>query len=138
MNDTKVLFLDDNIRRHNIFFQNNDDLDRRHVYNAKDCLEKLLDEDEYYDIIFLDHDLDDRTNNILSDDEEDGRFVCREMTRNTTILNKYMDKTIVIHSLNSEGARTMKQILEDGGFKNIIIQPFVWEMHVRSEISKWV
>ena len=137
MSKMKVLFLDDNKRRHHRFFEMNSDLSRKHVYNAEDCLAALRDNDTKYDIIFLDHDLDERTNNILVDDEKDGRFVAKNMA-GLDIATKYRGTVIVIHSLSTLGAQAMSEILKDGGYTKVFIHPFVWESHVRSLTNNWV
>lgn len=131
-----VLFLDDNPNRHRKFFENNHDMQRTHVYTAKDCLDEL-ENNSHFDIIFLDHDLDPRTNNVLVDGEKDGRYVAEKMT-NPDLLTKYKGSIVVIHSLNSMGAKIMKKTLEEAGYEHVILQPYVWEIHVRSEISNWI
>lgn len=133
----QILFLDDAMYRHKSFFHNNYDVSRTHVYDADSCLEKLRDEDNLFDIVFLDHDLDESTNNELNDDEKDGRHVTRMMT-SEDILSRYKEKVIVIHSLNSQGARIMYDTLTESGYTRVNIQPFVWEMHVKSEYNNWL
>ena len=133
----KVLFLDDNKHRHRRFFEMNSDLSRRHVHNAGDCLTALRDRDTKYDIIFLDHDLDERTNNILIDSEKDGRFVAKNMAE-SDIRDTYKGTTVVIHSLSTLGAKAMNDILKDAGYTKVFIHPFVWESHVGSLTNNWV
>jgi hypothetical protein len=131
----KVLFLDDNTERHKHFIQNNSGLIIDQVYDADMCI-KCLDYGEY-DIVFLDHDLNDLTNNELNDDEKDGRYVVSKMIT-PTMIDKYKNKLIVIHSLNSAGAESMKSMLIQYGYNHVVRVPFVWMSDVRKSLNNWI
>lgn len=79
-------------------------------------------ENNKYDIIFLDHDLD---NNAYVDlnDKNTGSEVARWIGNNKDNINK--DTYIIIHSLNTVGANYMKSIIP-----NSIYIPFVWTENV--------
>jgi len=137
MIEIHALFLDDNKNRHMRFREVNTDLRRIHVYDADSCIEELLDVEKDFDIIYLDHDLNAETNNQLNDDEKDGRYVCKRMTKDD-IKSRYSGTLVVIHSLNSVGAKEMSYILRDAGYEHIVIAPFAWESHGRSKLQHWI
>jgi hypothetical protein len=118
----KILFLDDNLERHKTFMSNNRVGNTLlQAFTAHQALSfMLLHED--IDAIYLDHDLDCSTNNICCNDEEDGRYVCRQMVE----YNLHKDAYIMIHSLNFDGGKEMKSILEDAGYTNVEHNPFGW------------
>lgn len=116
----KILFLDDNKYRHQIFQQNIGVNIVDHVYTADDALLSLR--NNVYDVIFLDHDLDERTNNILVEDEQDGRYVCREMIK----LPIDRSTPVIIHSLNYTGAMSMIDTLVENKFNDVRWIPFAW------------
>jgi CheY-like chemotaxis protein len=72
-----------------------------------------------YDLILLDHDLDQRQM-VSSDDEETGfQFV------------KFMGKApevnqpeVIIHSYNPDGAKAMHRLLDDNGWHLVLRMPF--------------
>lgn len=67
-----------------------------------------------YDMLMLDHDLSDT--NL----KETGAYFCEWLS--TTDFDRSIP--IVIHSMNIVGAKNMKNILEDAGFKNIQVLYF--------------
>lgn len=116
----KILFLDDNDLRHVLVDRNIINQDIVHVETAREAIEQLSNND--FDLIMLDHDLDENTNNVLVEEEEDGRFVCRWMAENF----ESKETTVIIHSLNEPGSKEVRQILFDGGFKTCYRIPFAW------------
>lgn len=120
----RILFLDDNEDRHKKFKQNSIGFSVDHVYTAQEAIGKLSEND--YDLIYLDHDLDHKTENELNEDEEDGRFVARQLAK----MEKHLNSTVVIHSLNRSGGIIMKGILEDSGFLNVLHLPFAWTKQI--------
>jgi len=128
----KVLFLDDDQNRHNVFRPNAIGCHVDNAFTAQEAID-LLDNNDDYDVVFLDHDLNWETNNQLNDDEEDGRTVARHLST----IKSYSDKTIVIHSLNNVGGLIMKGILEDAGFSNVHYIPFAWKYWGQDESGNW-
>lgn len=124
----KLLFLDDDKNRHNKFARNNIGATILHAYTAREAL-NLMYEHSDIDFIFLDHDLDSRTNNILCEDEEDGRWLARAMM--DALL--YDSTPIGVHSLNQEGAAQMIEIL-NARSKRAAWVPFIWESNELLEI----
>ena len=118
----RILFLDDNQDRHDVFRRCTIGIKRDFVYNAQDAISRLNDESVHYDVIFLDHDLNHETEDQLNDDEEDGRYVARHLAS----LDHYKDTTVVIHSLNQAGRQAMLSILTEAGFSAVIPMPFAW------------
>jgi len=117
----KILFVDDNPHRHkkakqcaigNTFAQ---------AYTAQEAIYALT--KNQYDLVFLDHDLDENLENQLVDGVEDGRTIAKYLVG----LENYKDVPIVIHSLNPRGAETMEKILVGAGFKVVFVMPHAWE-----------
>lgn len=130
----KILFLDDNKDRHSVFKRNSIGCYVDHVYTAKEAIEKLNDEDVFYDTIFLDHDLNWETENQLNDNEEDGRTVAKHLAT----VSRYQSSLIIIHSLNNAGGLLMKGILEDHGFGSVFYIPFAWERWNKDDNGNWM
>lgn len=120
--EMRILFLDDDENRHSAFRVNAAGCIVDHVYTAQSAIDMLSNEDIDYDVIFLDHDLNDETNNQLNEDEEDGRTVARHLAT----LDKYKDAQVIIHSLNAAGAEIMKDTLMQHGFSEVYCVPFAW------------
>ena len=127
----RILFLDDNAMRHKIFRRNSIGCSVDAVWTAKEALECLLDEEKEYDLIMLDHDLNAETENQLNDDEEDGRYVVKKLVES----GRHKDVTIVIHSLNADGRRNMKALLDQAGYATVHDLPFAWERFEKTEIG---
>jgi CheY-like chemotaxis protein len=119
----RILFLDDNEDRHNVFRRNTIGIPSDRPYDAQEAIELLSDESTQYDIIFLDHDLNHETENQLNDNEEDGRFVAKHLAT----LGRYKETPVILHSLNQNGRLRMFDILSGAGFSNIVLMPFAWE-----------
>jgi len=79
--------------------------------NVKDALHILR--VEKFDMIFLDHDLDDRVY-VDSNEENTGYQVAKEL-HNT--INR--DTEVVIHSMNSIGSKNMYNEIISNGNKNV-------------------
>lgn len=116
----RILFLDDNEFRHKKMMKNSIGFSVSQAFNAQEAI-SLLREKEF-ELIMLDHDLDNATQNEVNNDEEDGRFVCRWMADNGT----HSQTPIVIHSLNAVGAAGMERILKSAGFEEVHQVPFAW------------
>lgn len=118
--------MDDNEYRHTLMKQTYIGYDIDYFYNAKDTITAL--ENNTYDILFLDHDLDEEFNNVLLDCAEDGRFVAKHIA--TNLSQKYKNAKIFIHSLNAPGAEIMKSILISMGINDVVCFPFAWKIKV--------
>ncbi len=128
----KVLFLDDDKNRHAVFRSNAIGCSVDKAFTAQEAI-NLLDDNDDYDVIFLDHDLNWETNNQLNDDEEDGRTVARHLS----LIKNYSETTVVIHSLNNSGGLIMKGILEDADFSDVHYIPFAWKLWKQSPEGNW-
>lgn len=105
----KILFLDDNKARHRTMKPH---LLHDEAFTAGEAI-KLLQEKEY-EIVFLDHDLDDKQMVSSFGEEETGYTVAKWISE-----NKPKISLIVSHSLNSEGRANIAQLLENLGYKVI-------------------
>lgn len=119
----RVLFLDDSKDRHKIFKRNTIGIVVDHAYTAQEAISFLEDTSFLYDIIFLDHDLNAETEGDLNDEEEDGRFVAERLA----LMKRYREVPVVIHSLNPDGSRIMKNTLASNGFVDLHRIPFAWK-----------
>jgi CheY-like chemotaxis protein len=108
-----ILFLDDNPARHALMDEWNPLDTIIHVYNIHD-FRTALEECEKFDVVSLDHDLNDFTElgvkhrSVMSFGEATGRDACGYMM-------KYLHKLppeIIIHSSNETGARSMMDFLD--------------------------
>lgn len=122
-----ILFLDDNKFRHQKMLRNSIGFSISQAWTAQEAINLMKNHE--FDLIMLDHDLDNSTNNILSDDEEDGRFVCEWMAKD----GRHSKTSIVIHSLNVTGATSMEKILLNSGFKQVRYLPCAWTMIYKTE-----
>jgi hypothetical protein len=106
----KILFLDDEEYRHVLFDRNSIGHQVKHVYNAEDCVNELLINE--FDAVFLDHDLSLESQNTLPDEDEalDGRWVCRQLIGDKLLLDRYINKRFILHSLNDEARGLMFDI----------------------------
>lgn len=116
----KILFLDDSLTRHKMFRQNSIGHTVHQVYDAQDCLDKMRENE--YDMVFLDHDLDEETINQVNEHEQNGSYVAKQMVRESLCKNS----KIVIHSLNPDGRKNMMSILKSGGYCDVEEFPFAW------------
>ena len=118
--------MDDNPYRHELMKQTYIGYNIDYFYNAKDTIAAL--ENNIYDVLFLDHDLDEQYNNILLDHAEDGRFVAKHIA--TNLSEKYKNSKIYIHSLNAPGSEIMKSILISAGINGVVCFPFAWKIKI--------
>jgi hypothetical protein len=118
----KILFLDDDQVRHEKFHRQAIGHQVDHVWTADNAITKLG--KGTYDLVYLDHDLDATLNNQMVDDIEDGRFVVRWIAANAA---GFGETRFIIHSLNTEAAGQMHDILTDVGLKATIF-PLAWKV----------
>lgn len=109
----KIFILEDNKERIKIFEES---LIGHELFIAKDVQEakKILKQNNYFPLIFLDHDLENRVF-VPSEEENTGYAVAKFINENNV---KYSH--CIIHSLNPVGASNMNNIL-----KNSIKIPFL-------------
>ncbi len=123
----RIFILDDNKKRHESFVKCAIGFSYEQAYNAQEAISKL-DKSEF-DLILLDHDLDESLQNQIIEGIEDGRFVARWLAGQ----DKHRDTPVIIHSLNYEAAKEMVQILKDAKFNTVQAIPFAWQMIEKSE-----
>ncbi len=92
-------------------------------HTAQDCIDCLT--KESWDVLFLDHDLGGKTY-VATDDKNTGSEVCRWLSNNNVKI-----RLIIIHSLNVQGQRTMKQLVPQA-----IIVPFVWMKITKNNLNE--
>lgn len=122
----KILFLDDDERRHELYKKyfdankNNDDI-LYQTYTAKDTI-NLLNTESPFDVVQLDHDLGGEV--YVTRIEETGYEVALFIE---TMEVKKLPRTVVIHSYNTSGALRMYTCIynkmRDTG-NSVIISPF--------------
>jgi DNA-binding LacI/PurR family transcriptional regulator len=113
----RILFLDDDSARHELMNKRYPSDEIIHVYTL-DEYRAALSEYDSFDMISLDHDLNDFVElgprSYIGDSEGTGRDACG-------YLIKYLHKApamIHIHSSNEDGARDMVAFLNSRGVKN--------------------
>lgn len=117
-----VLVLDDIKFRHDAFDRVYPDAYVRHAYTYSEFLAMLP--SVPWDVVHLDHDLGDF---VEGDTYVDGwgrrqeYNGCHAASRICEMPDAALPKRVVIHSINPEGSRTMKQMLQRRGI------PVVWE-----------
>lgn len=112
----KILILDDDPSRHKKFKQTFVGADVKSVTTVKDCIAEL--KHNIWDAVFLDHDLGGKAFVNPAEEEETGYHVARWLEQNPD----RKPSTVVIHSLNYDGAQRMKSRIPDA-----IIAPWAWE-----------
>jgi hypothetical protein len=103
----RFLFLDDDNQRHMTFTKRYWDNERVHVNTFERFCDAI--NGPKFDVIFLDHDLNDFGENSI----ENGTYGTRELT----------GYDCCIHSWNTPGATRMAAYLKDFGF-SVVVDPF--------------
>lgn len=140
-----ILFLDDNTERHRTFMQKTIGCVRRQAYTSAEAIEFLRDPSQKFDIVMLDHDLNEWDYSYHADrhsgmtmaehiaEIQENKF--KELGNGQTVAEfmatdacKHLPRnlSIVIHSLNNYGASAMKSILENAGYTKVTCLPFAW------------
>lgn len=101
----KILILDDREIRHEYFRNKWGKFELTHVYTAKECIEKL--ENNNYDLITLDHDLGDEE--MVESGPNTGYEVAKWLAQHP----EKQPGWIYLHSLNSVGRKNMKFLLPE-------------------------
>jgi CheY-like chemotaxis protein len=112
----RILILDDDLERHEVFARNFEGYDVVHCQTYDSCLQALVNQGPF-DVVFLDHDLNDHARSVgpmvsmyggyggLR--EYDGRDVARFIAKQ--LQPALLPKQIVVHSWNdTEGDEMMK------------------------------
>lgn len=128
--DTKVLFLDDDPNRHEKFLKLCPHA--QVAWTAKECIDLLYDE-EYWDEVYLDHDLDGEVY-VDSESENCGMEVVRHLEHIHSLqegdrqhqcgMSPPSINRIICHSLNHPAALSMVERLEKLGY-NVDRIPFM-------------
>jgi CheY-like chemotaxis protein len=103
----RILFLDDMKKRRTIFQQSSIGCIVDFAEDAQEAISLLKTKE--YDVIYLDHDLAEDHYQSNEDHHEDGRFVARALKE----MPQHHKKTVIVHSLNVDGRKQIKDILCD-------------------------
>lgn len=125
----KILFLDDSSTRTTMFMSNWIGNEIHTVATADGAL-KLL-ESNKYDMIFLDHDLEEEHYDMTKPEDKNGFFVARKMLE----FKHLHGQTVVLHSLNQNGRENMESVLKDDF--NVIKLPFAWQFDHKTFIENY-
>ena len=113
----RILFLDDNPARHSIMDRKYPSDEIVHAYDI-DTYREALGQYDHFDMISLDHDLNDFTelgySSHIAGSELTGVDACGYLMK---FLHK-APETIHIHSSNADGVRDMISFLDSRGVKN--------------------
>jgi CheY-like chemotaxis protein len=116
----RVLVLDDNENRHDVFRHILPDASLTHVYTADEAI-TALQEKPRFNLLCLDHDLGDFKNKSRSDDPGDGTMVAEFIAQ--WLDKKQYPDSIIVHSANFHASRRMAAILRAAGL-TVTIKPF--------------
>jgi hypothetical protein len=119
----KILFLDDAIERYFSFLRNNIGAEITWVPSAMIAIERL--KEEAYDLVFLDHDLNEEHYLTYPDYiyEGTGKEVVKYIIDNA---RKFSKTKFYCHSLNFGGRNSMINSLRAAGLK-AVDAPWAWE-----------
>ena len=125
----RILVLDDDDVRHEYFARQFANHDILHVHTYSECLNALLNND-WYDVVFLDHDLNDHGYRSVADERAnyfqrsltrfsrpgllDGRDVVEDMVK--MLPPEKVPSQVVVHSWNDAGGAEMMSMLNDAGY----------------------
>jgi CheY-like chemotaxis protein len=102
----KILFLDDMKSRRDVFQKNAVGHSVDFAITAQEAIAFLKNNE--YDVIYLDHDLEDSHYQSNEDHHEDGRFVANHLKDMT----QHHGKIVIVHSLNPIGRANIASILD--------------------------
>lgn len=124
---TRVLILDDDAERHTWFRSWPGQIDvaaeQHHVWTADQAVWALRDP-RGWDIVSLDHDLDESHDNY-DPEQHAGLRVAQAIADSVPNLPWAKDCRFIIHSWNPEGARAMYDALAGAGLR-VTYAPFRW------------
>ncbi|MBI5548922.1 MAG: hypothetical protein HY901_33995 [Deltaproteobacteria bacterium] len=116
----RVLFLDDDAYRHDCFARRLPDEEIRHVHGHDEALTALS--TTRFDVVYLDHDLEDFRAVEPSELNKTGLDVARFIAG--SVAAELRPAKVVVHSWNESGARQMAEILRTAGIP-VLLEPFV-------------
>lgn len=116
----RILILDDMDVRHSGFAKVFADLDRTHVYFFSDTIDALNTKGPF-DVVYLDHDLGDFR--VAEKNEYDRPYTGHDVA---LYIARVLDPDkrpgrVVVHSWNPDGARAMRQVLQDAGIPAVCL-----------------
>lgn len=103
----RILFLDDMKSRRDVFQTRAVGHTVDFAITAQEAID-LLKKNEY-DVIYLDHDLEESHYHAKKEGDEDGAFVARHLME----MAQHHGKTVIVHSLNPDGRANIKSLLKD-------------------------
>lgn len=118
----RILFLDDNRFRHEAMQKNSIGFSVTYVFNADQAIKAMRDSE--FDLIMLDHDLDETQENLILEGVQDGRYVVRWMVSS----GRHKTTPVVVHSLNLAASEQMRDMLKSSGFEKVACLPFAWKL----------
>src|ERR1041385_7278567 len=118
----KILFLDDSKQRYYSFVRNNVTAFVDLALTSEKAIQLL--KIRQYDVIMLDHDLENEHYVNQHSDEKTGQEVANYIAANK---NNFLDCLIVCHSLNFHGRSKMIKTLQEAELK-VLDKPFAWEI----------
>jgi CheY-like chemotaxis protein len=98
----RISFFKTYLKKHECFFG-----------NTADESISLLKQHEYFEVIFLDHDLGDRIY-VSSFDQNTGYTVAKWLCSYEN--NKFLKSNIIVHSMNETGAKNIVNLLDNWEF----------------------
>jgi CheY-like chemotaxis protein len=122
----RILFLDDDPLRHEAFAEQAK-VGGHEAAHALTFGEFMgLTDGKQWDEVWLDHDLNDhdavsRWTDMYGDGEQNGVDAARWLAAQ---LPEHRPSKVVIHSWNPTGAARMRAVLEEAGFKDIVVEEF--------------
>jgi len=109
----RILFLDDDLKRHKAFSMQTIGCNVKYVMTAKECMLALFN-DEPYDLVCLDHDLGGKT---FQEEKSNSGTEVAEFIR-LKLPQKQYPKKIIVHSWNPQGAQRMMRELILAGIES--------------------
>jgi|SRR3990172_1074657 len=110
----RILILEDDLERMDTFNRLLKGHRIVHVSTVFDAIQAFKREPRF-DVVFLDHDLNDVVPNMYGYDERTGKHVAIFMVK--YLMPDKKPKKVVVHSMNDEGARGIMSILNSGEFQ---------------------
>jgi hypothetical protein len=114
---SRYLFLDDDMERHRTFRRRTIGHIVDHVHTAHDCMTALLRAVEPYDVVFLDHGLDEEASAGLPPRQPTGMVVAAFIAAKLLEHRVGRPGRIVVHSQAGAYAPLMVRLLEGAGIE---------------------
>lgn len=129
----KILILDDLETRHNTFKKRYDGADLFHAWNSYECMD-IIQANDRFDLIHLDHDLDHFVMGMYTQHEITGEFAARRIASLVISCPEKVPNLVIIHSWNPPGAANMARILREAGV-SVIIEPFQEDSEIKMKFD---